>query len=922
MKLHLNLLSKLFTGKNYADGDYHQVNVEIGEITKIYTDTFPYGKSNDTIVHSKAKDLRYDLDEIAYYVGMPITERINTKGILMSTRNFKGCLNILSFNKKDIKLSESSFKSTPSVSFTGKFISGCQLTKPHYLKSFTSTDEVQQVFSHLNEDSFAVEFYYRTYLQNGVIFKSISTKKPSSIILQLRKDQLELTVNLTRNISLVLTYHEENTNDGTWRKIHVGVLSKSVTLSIDKETITRDFESTHKLSFPYELIFGGFHESMPGMIGCIKDVNIGKDRTLINSIIRIDKNLNFEEEMCSMKDLCFPSRPCKNSGKCIQTISHTYCDCSSTGYTGPTCEIEDVENYHQSCDAYYKAGYQYDGIYTINPPGKSAPFKVKCNMKHELGPVTIIETNLKNKTFVFTGTDFDKEFYYYHVMYKANKQQIADLITSSKNCRQYVRYNCYQSTLLNSNDKLYLTSQLGVRWFSRVGSERNYWDGNRTNSHTCQCGRKGKCSQPKLKCNCDIRDKEMRFDEGFIKESDDLPISKLRISISSTSHRSSFQIGPLECTGKNLKVSTINPTNKLKPSEKTATDTSNYIPTGNVAIKTISKGNAILNSNNTVIKNESKSTKFIIIDSKLLYIIIAAVVVLIILSIMLLVFKRRICCCYYENNAKPQIVELYKEELQRNNNASNKNILQVSNDVTVNVEGIVVPTARGMSSYPTSSSDSSVSTIDPGRYYSQEGDVDSFSNHDSKTADYAAVPKKSILKIKKDLLVQQHRGKIEETSSHTSSDSSTIARARNNPLTGFCKNYGDKTYGDKEFNYELDSREISPLKQKVLQLSTSSNRTASGGELYFHQDSNSMQSSSCTSSKESELNSDVDESDIFNTNSELTPLTRRQRSVRFSDEERSISSYRCYPNKKKHLNLEDEESEEFLFTEEPNKTLV
>ena len=167
----LSELSKpveIIYGTNYADGRYHQVNVEIGEFTKLYTYTYPEDQSNATVVRSTAKDLRYDLDEITYYAGLPITQRAATKGIVLSTTNFRGCLNVITFNKNPLKLSKSDLEAKDSDTvFHGDYIEGCHIEKPKFVKSFDSTSDRLEVYSHVHQNMFRTEFYYRTYLQTG-----------------------------------------------------------------------------------------------------------------------------------------------------------------------------------------------------------------------------------------------------------------------------------------------------------------------------------------------------------------------------------------------------------------------------------------------------------------------------------------------------------------------------------------------------------------------------------------------------------------------------------------------------------------------------------------------------------------------------------------------------------------------------------
>lgn len=911
---------EIIYGENYADGNYHQVNVEIGEYTKMYTYTFPYKASNVSVVRSKAKDLRYDLDEISYFVGMPLAERSIAKDILLSTYNFEGCLDIISFNG-NLELSETSFMRNPGLSFHGKYAKGCTLCVPTFLKSFSRKDETLLVESNVNVHTFIVNFFYKTYLQNGVIFSLISSHVRSSVVLLLRQNQLELRITTNEyNSSILLTHHGISLDDGVWRKIKIEILPDSVSFVIDKSRIVNEFKKSFSFRFPQLVTFGGFYHSSPGFIGCIKDVFFGKNLVPINKLLNLDINANFEERMCRMRDFCFPSRPCKNHGVCQQNAIRSQCYCDQTGFSGPTCEALGNPNIRKTCGEYYKAGYRYDGIYVVRP-GTSPPFKVKCKMDNFGGPITIIDTNQNNETFVLTGKDFDDNFYYHQISYQVSKRQINDLISVSKSCQQYVRYNCYQSTLLNSKDRQKQSSSIGLRWYTRFGSLRNYWGGNVNNSNSCKCSFKKECSERNLSCNCDIMDAKMRYDDGYITEIGDLPISKVRVSRKGTTHRSSFQIGPLECNGNLSEIYFLYQKKRSSPSSivqkpsKTTTPivskpASVFIPNEIIVGTSFDERNR----NKTLNKSGEGVRNFIVLDSKLLYVVIAIMIALVIMCMFLLVFRRHVCCCYHENRAKPQIIELYKEEVNRNNNA---NILQVSNDVTVCVDDLVLPFAR-IQPYTQSSSESSASTTDLERcYYSPEKDFDSEAKKYHKSDD-SPVPRRSILKTKRDN-PQRYKSRGSDESSNT------ITRL-NNPPHGYHKNLD--SYREKDFNYDIDIREkfhsISPLKQKVLELSTKSKHTVSRNSLYYNRDSlSSIRTSSCSSANDSDTPGEGEDRGECNFNMELASVSKfdRGKIVRFNDEGCG-NDQRHYKSKKNLLTVDLSETESFLFYKEQNKTLV
>lgn len=271
---------------------------------------------------------------------------------------------------------------------------------------------------------------------------SRAPSKASSLSLSLKDNKLRLCVNVTRNDSILIGHYDTNADDGVWRRVQIDVTPSQIVFGVDSTVTTYKFNKTQRLEFPYKTVFGGeSHLTEPGFTGCIKNVLLGNDLTSIRKVMLLDIDLKYEEKMCTMKDLCLPSKPCINNGRCVQQPSKAVCDCKGTGYTGQHCEKKnDVYKYQESCSGYFKLGYRTNGLFTIQP-GAAAPFTVHCDMENNEGPKTIIKTSLRSaKNLVFQSKSHDKDFYYHAINYKASKQQISSLIAASLTCRQYVRY--------------------------------------------------------------------------------------------------------------------------------------------------------------------------------------------------------------------------------------------------------------------------------------------------------------------------------------------------------------------------------------------------------------------------------------------------------------------------------------------------
>jgi hypothetical protein len=104
------------------------------------------------------------------------------------------------------------------------------------------------------------------------------------------------------------------------------------------------------------------------------------------------------------------------------------------------------------------------------------------------------------------------------IRYITTMQQIVAVINQSKNCEQFIMYECSDSVLfLNS---------VGY-WISRQGRRMNYWGGAAVDSGKCACGMNNTCAGGG-NCNCDANEIRLREDSGFLTDKNTLPVAELR----------------------------------------------------------------------------------------------------------------------------------------------------------------------------------------------------------------------------------------------------------------------------------------------------------------------------------------------------------------------------------------------------------
>jgi hypothetical protein len=183
------------------------------------------------------------------------------------------------------------------------------------------------------------------------------------------------------------------------------------------------------------------------------------------------------------------------------------------------------------------------GTYYINPEGLgSSPLvQVYCNMTSENGVgVTVIGHDSGSRTLV-KGYE-PAGSYKQKIKYDISMEQIVAIMKQSKNCEQFIKYECYDSRLVGT--------YFGW-WVSRQGTRMNYWGGAAVNSGKCACGMTNSCTGGR-KCNCDKDDMTWREDSGYLTDKNTLPVTELRFGATGTTiwnEEGKHTLGRLQCWG-------------------------------------------------------------------------------------------------------------------------------------------------------------------------------------------------------------------------------------------------------------------------------------------------------------------------------------------------------------------------------------
>ena len=177
----------------------------------------------------------------------------------------------------------------------------------------------------------------------------------------------------------------------------------------------------------------------------------------------------------------------------------------------------------------------------MNPQGLSSSpsAKVYCDMTSKSGVgVTVIGHDSESRTLV---NGFEPPgTYKRNVNYDISMEQIVAIMKQSKNCEQFIKYECYESMLLH----------IGFGWWvSRQGLTMNYWGGAAVDSGKCACGMTNSCAGGG-KCNCDKNDWAWREDSGYLTDKNTLPVSELRFGDTGAAQENGYHsLGKLRCWG-------------------------------------------------------------------------------------------------------------------------------------------------------------------------------------------------------------------------------------------------------------------------------------------------------------------------------------------------------------------------------------
>ncbi|XP_028403327.1 neurexin-4-like [Dendronephthya gigantea] len=153
--------------------------------------------------------------------------------------------------------------------------------------------------------------------------------------------------------------------------------------------------------------------------------------------------------------------------------------------------------------------------------------------------VTVISHDSEARTYV---SGFEGEGKYVrNVKYEITLEQIVAIINQSRNCEQFIKYECHNANLLHETSW----------WVSRQGKKMNYWGGAAADSEKCACGMNNSCAIKGQVCNCYKNNGVSHEDSGFLIDRSTLPVTQLRFGDTGSKSEYGFHtLGKLLCWGR------------------------------------------------------------------------------------------------------------------------------------------------------------------------------------------------------------------------------------------------------------------------------------------------------------------------------------------------------------------------------------
>nr|XP_021512328.1 contactin-associated protein-like 5 [Meriones unguiculatus] len=342
-----------------------------------------------------------------------------------------------------------------------------------------------------------------------------------------------------------------NLNDGLWHSVSINARRNRITLTLDNDAASPGPDTSRlQIYSGNSYYFGGCPDNFTdsqclnpinAFQGCMRLIFIDNQPKDLISVQQgsLGKCSDLHIDLCSIKDRCLPNY-CEHGGRCTQSWTTFYCNCSDTGYTGATCHDS---IYEQSCEVYRHQG-NTAGFFYVDSDGSGplGPLQVYCNITEDKIWTTVQHNNTELTRV--QGSNPEKP-YAMTLNYGGSMEQLEALIDGSEHCEQEVAYHCRRSRLLNTPDGAPFSW-----WVGRANERHPYWGGSVPGVQQCGCGLEESCLDIQHFCTCDADTDEWKNVTGVLSFKDHLPVTQIIITDTNRSNsEAAWRIGPLRCYG-------------------------------------------------------------------------------------------------------------------------------------------------------------------------------------------------------------------------------------------------------------------------------------------------------------------------------------------------------------------------------------
>ncbi|XP_053114143.1 contactin-associated protein-like 5 isoform X2 [Hemicordylus capensis] len=323
-----------------------------------------------------------DIDYELSFGGIPVPGK---PGAFLK-KNFHGCIENLYYN--GVNIIDLAKRRKPQIYIEGNVTFACsepQIT-PITFDNFNSSYLLLPGTPHL--DGLSVSFQFRTWNKNGLLLSTELSEDSGSLLLYLHHGKLALIIQKAAE-KYVAINAGSNLYDGLWHSVNINARRHLITLTLDNDVGSTVRASTvSQIYSGNSYYFGGCPDNFTDS-KCLNPITVFQGCMRLIFIDNQPKDLilvqqgslgNFSDlriDLCGIKDRCLPNY-CEHGGKCSQSWTTFYCDCSDTDYMGMTCHNSIHE---QSCEAYRHQG-KTSGFFYIDSDasGPLAPVLVYCNI--------------------------------------------------------------------------------------------------------------------------------------------------------------------------------------------------------------------------------------------------------------------------------------------------------------------------------------------------------------------------------------------------------------------------------------------------------------------------------------------------------------------------------------------------------------